>query len=267
MKHCLLEFGVFLLLLCGGAIVNVSVAVAFAAYGKFPRVFLDPESYCKSEWALPRPIGFPPHATSMASGSAFGVDRTDMFAMTDTPSSLKASWRTYELMQNMEQTDDPEAQEWLDKQKLVLENTQEAETTAHFSMQSIASGVPMLALTGGRWQLRDFRRGGATQNGSLHAFDWSANQSQGTGATTPARMIPASPLWPGFAINTIFYAALLWLLWIAPGKIRRCIIVRGRIRGHRCPACGYQIAPGGGIGPVCSECGAALPAAWSTNAP
>jgi hypothetical protein len=73
--------------------------------------------------------------------------------------------------------------------------------------------------------------------------------------------LPLRPLWPGFAINTIFYAAVLWLLWFVPGKIRRFI----RIRGHRCPTCGYQIAPGGGIGPVCSECGAALPAAWSTN--
>jgi hypothetical protein len=72
--------------------------------------------------------------------------------------------------------------------------------------------------------------------------------------------VPCWPVWPGFAINTIFYAAMLWLLWVAPGKIRRVI----RIRGHRCPECGYQIAPGGGIGPVCSECGAALPAAWST---
>jgi hypothetical protein len=73
------------------------------------------------------------------------------------------------------------------------------------------------------------------------------------------RPLPFRPNWPGFAINTIFYAAVLWLLWVASGKIRRFIIVRGRIRGHRCPTCGYQIAPGGGIGPVCSECGAALP--------
>jgi hypothetical protein len=77
----------------------------------------------------------------------------------------------------------------------------------------------------------------------------------------PTYTLPYVPIWPGFAINTIFYAAMLWLLWIAPGRIKRVI----RIRGHRCPACGYQIAPGGGIGPVCSECGAALPAAWSTN--
>jgi hypothetical protein len=78
----------------------------------------------------------------------------------------------------------------------------------------------------------------------------------------PFRYEEFRPLWPGFAINTIFYAAMLWLLWIAPGKIRRFI----RVRGHRCPACGYQIDSAPGIGPVCSECGAALPAAWSTNA-
>jgi hypothetical protein len=50
----------------------------------------------------------------------------------------------------------------------------------------------------------------------------------------PLKVVPL-----GFAINTVFYAAILWLLWVAPG---------------------------GGIGPVCSECGEALPAAWSTNA-
>jgi hypothetical protein len=68
--------------------------------------------------------------------------------------------------------------------------------------------------------------------------------------------VPIIPLWPGFAINTIFYAAMLWLLWVGPGKIRRFV----RIRGHRCPACGYIIAPGtaaaSGAGGPCSECGA-----------
>jgi hypothetical protein len=65
--------------------------------------------------------------------------------------------------------------------------------------------------------------------------------------------IPGIPLWPGFAINTIFYAAMLWLLWIAPGKIRRFI----RVYRGRCPACGFIIAPGtaAASGGPCSECG------------
>jgi hypothetical protein len=74
-------------------------------------------------------------------------------------------------------------------------------------------------------------------------------------------VVPYWPIWPGFAINTIFYAAILWLLWIAPGKVRRFI----RIQRHRCPACGYEIAEG--VGPRCSECGAALPASWSAKSP
>jgi hypothetical protein len=94
-------------------------------------------------------------------------------------------------------------------------------------------------------------------------YRWVLCRIENSPPTWGARwVLPIKPLWPGFAINLIFYAAILWLLWIAPGRIKRVI----RIRGHRCPACGYQIAPGGGIGPVCSECGAALPAAWSTNA-
>jgi hypothetical protein len=65
------------------------------------------------------------------------------------------------------------------------------------------------------------------------------------------RVMPGTPIWPGFAINTIFYAAILWLLWIAPGKIRRFI----RVRRHRCPACAYPV----GTSPVCTECGHQLP--------
>jgi hypothetical protein len=107
------------------------------------------------------------------------------------------------------------------------------------------NGFPTHSFEGRTWGLRD-----------------GSSIIEGMVTPTGQHPFPLIPLWPGFAINTIFYAAVLWLLWFAPGKIRRFI----RIRGHRCPACGYQIAPGGGIDPVCSECGAALPAAWSTNA-
>jgi hypothetical protein len=77
----------------------------------------------------------------------------------------------------------------------------------------------------------------------------------------PSRELPIQAIWPGFAINTIFYTAVLWLLIFAPGKVRLLI----RIRRGRCPACGYQIAPGTCSGGVCSECGQALPARWSES--
>ncbi len=59
--------------------------------------------------------------------------------------------------------------------------------------------------------------------------------------------LPIVPVWPGFAINTVFYAAILWLLFAAPGWARRRI----RVARRQCPACAYPI----GSSDVCTECG------------
>ena len=63
-----------------------------------------------------------------------------------------------------------------------------------------------------------------------------------------ARALPLRPIWPGFAINTISYVAILWLLFAFPGALRRFI---RRKRGY-CTRCGYdlRINPG-----RCPECG------------
>ena len=68
------------------------------------------------------------------------------------------------------------------------------------------------------------------------------------------RLLPFCPIWPGFAINTVFYAAVLWLMSLVPGGIRR--VIRS-IRAHRglCPACAYPI----GTNPLCTECGKPVP--------
>jgi hypothetical protein len=67
-------------------------------------------------------------------------------------------------------------------------------------------------------------------------------------------VLPWFPVFPGFAINTIFYAAILALLFYGPGKVRRYV----RVRRWRCPACAYLIAPGTCASGLCSECGATL---------
>ena len=64
------------------------------------------------------------------------------------------------------------------------------------------------------------------------------------------RPFPCLFAWPGFAINTILYAAILWLLCVAPFALRRRI----RARRGQCPACAYPI----GTSDVCTECGAAV---------
>jgi hypothetical protein len=62
--------------------------------------------------------------------------------------------------------------------------------------------------------------------------------------------LPVVPLWPGFAINTLFYAVILWLLFATPFALRR------RLRRKRglCPACAYPI----GTSDVCTECGRSI---------
>jgi hypothetical protein len=69
-------------------------------------------------------------------------------------------------------------------------------------------------------------------------------------ALVPSFHFPCLPIWPGFAINTILYAAILWLLFAAPGTIRRW----RRIKRGLCPECAYPV----GSSETCTECGAVI---------
>jgi hypothetical protein len=69
----------------------------------------------------------------------------------------------------------------------------------------------------------------------------------GTSIKGEVRRLPLTPLWPGFTINTLFYAAILWLLFAAPFALRRM----RRIKRGLCPVCAYPV----GASPVCTECG------------
>ena len=65
------------------------------------------------------------------------------------------------------------------------------------------------------------------------------------------RLLPLRPYWPGFAINTVFYAFILWLLFAGPFVLRR----RRRIRRGLCPKCAYDLrgTPGATACPECGE--------------
>ena len=67
----------------------------------------------------------------------------------------------------------------------------------------------------------------------------------------PYRAFVLRPIWPGFAINTVFYATLLWLLMYGLSALRRFV----RVRRGLCPKCAYPM----GESAVCTECGGALP--------
>ncbi len=63
------------------------------------------------------------------------------------------------------------------------------------------------------------------------------------------RVLSLIPIWTGFAVNTVFYAAIVWLLWSSPFAARRFI----RHKRGLCGACGYDLR--GDLASGCSECG------------
>ena len=70
-------------------------------------------------------------------------------------------------------------------------------------------------------------------------------------AETP-RILPLAPIWPGFAVDALFYGALwllIHLLLVDPGITRRSL----RHHHGRCLKCGYDLR--GGPHEKCPECG------------
>ena len=65
----------------------------------------------------------------------------------------------------------------------------------------------------------------------------------------PYRDLAVTPIWPGFAINTASYAAILWLITLGPLTARRII----RRKQGRCIKCGYDLR--GEFASGCPECG------------
>jgi hypothetical protein len=68
---------------------------------------------------------------------------------------------------------------------------------------------------------------------------------------TYRRTLPLHPLWPGSAINTLFYAVVLWLLFAAPFALRRW----RRTKRGLCTKCGYDLRKRPSDSSVCPECG------------
>jgi hypothetical protein len=109
--------------------------------------------------------------------------------------------------------------------------------TRHASYVSVRVGWPCLCLETARYDGRIDRLRTRTISGTADALQRT--------------------VWPGFAVNTIFYAAILWLLLAAPFALRR------RLRKQRglCPACAYPI----GESATCTECGARVTPVPSTR--
>ena len=73
--------------------------------------------------------------------------------------------------------------------------------------------------------------------------------TRGSDGTFRFFFVPLQPLWGGFAINTVFYAALLWPLIWGPFALRKHI----RRKRGLCVVCGYDLR--GNLPAGCPECG------------
>ena len=116
---------------------------------------------------------------------------------------------------------------------------EDVDAQVHFIEQ--AHGWPMLS----HLRSRTLPRGqGQSYVGWLITVPWASPD-----AGTRLRALPLTPIWPGFAINTAFYAVLLWMLWLSPFVVRRFI----RSKRGCCIKCGYDLR--GDFSAGCPECG------------
>jgi hypothetical protein len=118
----------------------------------------------------------------------------------------------------------------------------------------LAVGWPLKSLDGEIWSVEQIQhkervslRGRVVRNGLVAGIrqprdDFGYITAKGV-------LAPIRPLWPGFAINTVFYAAVLWVLCAAPFALRKW----RRIRRGLCPKCGYDLR--GSTSQTCPECG------------
>jgi hypothetical protein len=78
---------------------------------------------------------------------------------------------------------------------------------------------------------------------------WGIPLGGGQGPDAMPRSLPCRPAWAGFAVKTLFYATILWLLPTGLLAFRR----RLRRKRGRCPKCGYDLR--GDLDAGCPECG------------
>jgi hypothetical protein len=226
MKRRLAKLLVFLLL---GAIVNVAVAwgsaVSVSMYG-------EPDDCAigrlhNARWSLWSVLLFSKVGSDFCYSTLYSDRRHQ--PPSDSPGAIVPEWF-------------PDHLAWT------------TEARAHV-LAGEARGWPCRALRA-LWEidLRDGVNGHRVVSGiDLISFPWRTP----VGVTLP-RILPLRPIWPGFAINTIFYAAALWVVFLIPGMIKR---TRRRFRGL-CIHCGYDLR--GQTTAIdgerrCPECGKAMP--------
>ncbi len=222
----MVTLALFLLL---GAILNVAVAWVITALAEFDDTSLREtrESIEHSEWPRAVPEHWPPHRTAWGA-HAFG-------------------WRVRMFMGDRFHKD---------------QTTGQLDVSEHFLVYIHEVGWPSVSLQWETWHDFTIRRN--PQVTTSYRFEgqpartwWRSgipvSDQRFRFGSRSWKGLPIHPLYFGFAINTIFYATILWLVIPGPFALRR------RIRRKRglCVTCGYDLRHAEHeAGP---ECGLAIP--------
>ncbi len=214
---------IILFLLIGGTVTNIAVAWGFSRYTN------SMDGKVRHEWVK--------HSSNEISAILLfhnsGVDAVEFDAVPSAPNFVSAS-------------ESKVIPKWVDLTHSPVSN----ENNLHIFR---ASGWPTLAL---QCELVDLprkrdRSEEKEESSPFQILGGIETEKQPYQGQPPLllfqQILPIHPIWPNFALNTIFYAAILWLLFFAPGVLRR----RLRIKRHQCPACAYPI----GTNKLCTECG------------
>ncbi len=97
-------------------------------------------------------------------------------------------------------------------------------------MTVLDAGWPCYALWGLLWEWRVPPEPGLHSPSLSHSFQLRGRFV--SGKWRAPRLIPLRPIWPGFAINTLFYAVVLWLLICGPFALRRLVERNGGASGE-----------------------------------
>jgi hypothetical protein len=232
MKRRLPKLCVFLLL---GAIVNIGVAwvCCWSASADVPILGL-----------VEKTLGVPYSQRSRYADAAVCIGDTS------TCCCLQLSFGNYSggwcSVPNLEAHLPDWARAFLDDEAIVSLQREEEGTKAQWFE---AGGWPWLSACGscivqwqGSWPTRT-----CVVNGSKSAILIPAQMNRLGTVAGRWNLLPLRPVWPGFALSTFFYTAVLWLLLAAPFALRRHL----RVRRNRCPHCAYPV----GASDVCTECG------------
>ncbi len=241
MRRRLLTVAIFLL---AGAVVNV--AVAWGILWKKDWATITQKEWSMGEWPWPRdaPVHWPDIAKSFDRSKGFGVLMVTYGAGRPDEETRRAAFVESRLTTDVETFSigifragwPMPALEWEDRQ----------DTLWHFQTPNAATPSPR-----GPFGFQGYtaRTEGHPPKADWWVYGMPVELSQQSGGGRWRNHLPVQPVWPNFAVNTILYAAILWLIIPGPFVLRRLI----RRRRGLCPKCGYDLRHG--EHQACPECG------------